>query len=323
MLKKLLFGTAMAGAFCTTSYAQVPPGFQYRFDEAKLTYNDATNARCRTDDVAGAIWSLENDLRAMDDWITKARVGAELSQAQAEKNQVLAWLTALRNKPPCALPDPPVSVIPAGGSLRPILVATDFTQPGSTGVIWLDEQGNQFVAIYDPDGTGRWDGHGAVPPRPKPEDVSKMRSLSGTGFHGWQEEQKTEEKNYKVGNTPWNSDQKSQSSEKQSNFPPSSDGEKPETKSSGDSEHSNAGSFRTTERANTRSASRSGDVPRAIKYEEPDVSREVVHWNNAGRLSGMGDAGMRTNGFTGMHAGGPSGMQLGGFRNMRFGRFGR
>lgn len=80
-------------------------------------------------------------------------------------------------------PPPPAAVqctATPQGRIKPIYVGTDpkgaaagSGTPGYMWVIWIDEKGNQFTAIYKPDGTGIWEAAGTIPPRPSKEDVTK------------------------------------------------------------------------------------------------------------------------------------------------------
>jgi hypothetical protein len=59
------------------------------------------------------------------------------------------------------------------GRIRPIHVGIAPENSNYELVIWIDEKGNQFTAIYKPDGTSIWEAAGTVPPKPSKEDVTK------------------------------------------------------------------------------------------------------------------------------------------------------
>jgi hypothetical protein len=60
------------------------------------------------------------------------------------------------------------------GRIRPIHVGIAPENSNYELVIWIDEKGNQFTAIYRPDGTSIWEAAGTVPPKPSKEDVRKV-----------------------------------------------------------------------------------------------------------------------------------------------------
>jgi hypothetical protein len=70
-------------------------------------------------------------------------------------------------------PPQPVCTATPQGRIRPMLVANAPENSNYVTVIWIDEKGNQFPAIYKPDGTSIWEATGTVPPKPSKEDVAK------------------------------------------------------------------------------------------------------------------------------------------------------
>jgi hypothetical protein len=62
------------------------------------------------------------------------------------------------------------------------LAATDPKTPGYLSVIWIDEKGNQFPAIYNADGTSTWEAAGTIPARPSQEELAKAGTLSNSEF---------------------------------------------------------------------------------------------------------------------------------------------
>jgi hypothetical protein len=85
-------------------------------------------------------------------------------------------------QPPPPPPPPVTCTAVPHGKVRPIYVATAPDQPGYLQVIWVDEEGNQFVAIYNADGTSIWEAAGSVPARPSDEELGKAKSLSASEF---------------------------------------------------------------------------------------------------------------------------------------------
>jgi hypothetical protein len=59
------------------------------------------------------------------------------------------------------------------GRIRPMYVGTAPENSNYVAAIWIDEEGNQFPAIYKPDGTSIWEATGTVPPKPSQQDVAK------------------------------------------------------------------------------------------------------------------------------------------------------
>jgi hypothetical protein len=392
-MKKLLLGTAIALTLTTASYAQTA---DYTYSWAHETYDSVKNAPCRTPYVDSAIFSLRNDIRSMDDQIAQldnllqsisasdpeplreaaAKSSMQLNRAKFERGMMQAWLDNLNSKKECPPPaPPPVSVIPqpqidtppisqpAGtdcplphGRLRPILVATD--PSGFMGVIWMDEQGNQYAATYNADGTSTWDGGGAAPARPSAEELSKAGSLSSGGiFREYQERLPKKACRELLPQQP-ESPEKVQKVElhreinwlqppvidewrvrphgrsEKSGSDSTRDDEKSDAKPSGNTDHSNGTSANNRARANARTENGSEHTARTVTHEAEEF-HQVAHMGN-GPVSGMhegairegavltgGLAGTHAGGLIGTHLGGPGGVHMGGFGGMRVGGFGR
>jgi hypothetical protein len=392
-MKKLLLGTAIALALTTTSYAQTA---DYTYSWAHETYDSVKNAQCRTPQVEGAIFSLTNDIGSIENWIghldsllqtisasdpaplrqaaEKSRI--QLNRAKFERDMMQVWVDNLQSKPACPPPAPPVTVNPqppidpppipqpAGtncpaprGHLRPILVATDSS--GFMGVIWMDEQGNQYAATYNADGTSTWDGGGTAPARPSAAEVSKAGSLSSGGiFREYQERlpkkacrellpqepeslgktQKVEQLHREI-NWPqppvideWRV--RLHGGREKSDSNSTRDNEKSDAKPSGNTEHSNGKWTHNRESAITKPETGSEHATRTVTHQ-PKEFHQVDH-TGTGPMSGMhegamhegavvtsGLAGTRAGGLIGTHLGGLGGVHMGGRGGMRFGGFGR
>jgi hypothetical protein len=70
-------------------------------------------------------------------------------------------------------PPQPVCTATPQGRIRPVSVGIAPENSNYVAVIWIDEKGNQFPAIYKPDGTSIWEATGTVPPKPSQQDVVK------------------------------------------------------------------------------------------------------------------------------------------------------